>query len=532
MSSQSAQRAALTIFAVGVFMAGLDNGIVSSSLTTLIHAFGVTASWGAWIITIYTLGLAVSVPIMAKLSDRYGRKRMFLMAVALFGTGSLSVALSHTFGMMLVSRAFESLGAGGIFPIASGYIVATIPVERQGRALGMVGGMNGIAAVIGPNVGSLILGITGDWHWLFWINVPIAAVLLLVGRKRIPESRAVSQGRLDMGGILMLSAGVLSLMYGMTNLHGADLMQSLQSPAAYGFMLGGLALLAIFGVYEHKIDRRGRNTLVPMSLLRRPELRWTLAGGFASGLILASVIFLPAFVQTVLGWPSMESGYWFTPLALFSGVGAMGGGAFMDRRGPVVTLASGYGIAAIGALLFPMWVNSTWQMVLASSLLGLGIGITLGAPLNFLVTEHVSDDKSTALGFLSLVREIGLTLGPTIFAGFLTRSMMQFPSTFVSVAEKSRIAPGALKQAQIIASQMDSLGSASRAIRHISDPTVRAAVATAVHEVLKTGFGHLFWASGAIAALSVVSVARVGRYRQRLQQEHIPGEPSMANAER
>ncbi len=311
---------------------------------------------------------------MAKLSDRYGRKLMFLIAVVLFGMGSLSVALRQTFWMMLWSRALESLGAGGIFPIASGYIVATVPVERQGRALGMVGGMNGIAAVIGPNVGALILGMTHDWHWLFWINVPIAAILLVLGRKRISESRASSQGRLDTGGILLLSAGVLELMYGLTNLHGANLIQGLRSPDVYVFTRGGLLLLAIFGAYERQIDQRGRNTLVPMSLLRRPELRWTLAGGFASGLILASVIFLPAFVQTVLGWPSTESGYWFTPLALFSGVGAMGGGAFMDRRGPIVTLASGFALAALGAVLFPIWVNSTWQMVAASSLLGLGMG--------------------------------------------------------------------------------------------------------------------------------------------------------------
>ena len=501
-------------------MAGLDNGIVSSSLTTLTHAFGVTASWGAWMITIYTLGLAVSVPIMAKLSDRYGRKLMFLIAVVLFGLGSMSVALSGAFWMVLSSRVLESLGAGGIFPIASGYIVATIPVDRQGRALGMVGGMNGIAAVIGPNVGSLILGVTGDWHWLFWINVPIAAILLLMGQTRISESRAESQGRLDMGGILLLSAGVLSLMYGLTNLHGANLAQSFRAPDVYGFTLVGLVLLAIFWGYEKAVERRGKNTLVPMSLLQRPELRWTLAGGFASGVILASVIFLPAFVQTVLGWPSTQAGYWFTPLALFSGVGAMGGGAFMDRRGPIVTLASGFGIAALGAALFPIWVGSTWQMVVASSLLGLGIGTTLGAPLNFLITENESEEKATALGFLSLVREIGLTLGPTIFAGFLTRSMMQLPQMLMTVARSHGMAPASLPPSMIKAAQLDAFGSISGGIDHVADPAVRAAFGTALHDVLKTGFGHLFWTSGVIAALSVVSVAAAGVHRKRFKRAY------------
>jgi EmrB/QacA subfamily drug resistance transporter len=507
--------AALTILAIGVFMGGLDNGIMSSALTTLIHSFNVSASWGAWMITIYTLGLAVSVPIMAKLSDRYGRKRMFLISVVLFGLGSMSVALSHNFTLLLISRVLQSLGGGGIFPIANGYVVATVPVERQGRALGMIGGMNGIAAILGPNIGSLLLGLTNDWHWLFWINVPIALLLVIFGARSIPESKAPTKGRLDTFGIILLSVGMLGLMYGLTNLKGASLLDSLVTPQVYGFVAAGVVLLIIFLWYESAIDQRGDDPLIPMSLLR-PELRWTLAIGLASGLLLSSVIFLPAFVQMFLGWPASQAGYWYTPMALFSGVGAMGGGAFMDKRGPITTLMFGFVTAAIGSALFPLWVTTTWQMVIASSLVGLGIGITLGAPLNFMITERVPDNKSTALGILSLVREVGLTLGPTIFSGFLTRSMSQFPQEIVKNLGAIGISPSQVPPSELARMQgVQSFGDLAGQIHQIPNVPIQNAILKALHDVSSQGFGHLYWAAFVIAVVSIVFILLAGMYRRR-----------------
>ena len=150
----------MTLFAIGVFMA---------------------TNWGAWAISLYTLGLAISVPIVGKLSDKFGRKRLFLIKISLFGLGSLLVALSQNFTMFLVARFIQSMGGGGIFIIASSYVLSRFPKEKRGRALGMFGGMNGIAAILGPNIGAFILDLTGSWHWLFLINIPIALVLVILG---------------------------------------------------------------------------------------------------------------------------------------------------------------------------------------------------------------------------------------------------------------------------------------------------------------------------------------------------------------
>lgn len=125
----------LILFTMGVFMAGLDNGIISTALTTIYESFGVSPSWGAWSITLYTLGIAISVPIIGKLSDNYGRRRLFMIEIALFGLGSLLVALSPNFIFLLAARFIQAIGGGGIFIIGSSHILATLPKKNQGKAL-------------------------------------------------------------------------------------------------------------------------------------------------------------------------------------------------------------------------------------------------------------------------------------------------------------------------------------------------------------------------------------------------------------
>src|SRR5699024_1756895 len=126
------------------------------------NSFHVSPDWGAWIVTLYTLGIAVSVPIIGKLSDNYGRKRLFIIEILLFGLGSLLVAISPNFTFLLISRLIQAIGGGGIFIIGSSHILATLPKKDQGKALGMLGGMHGLSAVVGPNAGAVILQLTGS----------------------------------------------------------------------------------------------------------------------------------------------------------------------------------------------------------------------------------------------------------------------------------------------------------------------------------------------------------------------------------
>src|SRR5690625_383562 len=180
----TSQKWPIALFTIGVFMAGLDNGIISAALTTIYNSFGVSPTWGAWTVTLYTLGIAVSVPIIGKLSDNYGRKKLFIIEILLFGIGSYLVAISPNFTILLVARFIQAIGGGGIFIIGSSYVLATMPKQHHGTVLGLLGGMHGISAVIGPNIGAIILHLTGNWHWLFYINIPIAIFLIIMGDRK------------------------------------------------------------------------------------------------------------------------------------------------------------------------------------------------------------------------------------------------------------------------------------------------------------------------------------------------------------
>lgn len=519
---KSSQSWAITLFAIGVFMAALDNGIISAALTTINSSFGVSPNWGAWGVTIYTLGLAISVPIVGKLSDRYGRKKLFIVEIALFGIGSLLVALSPNFTFYLIARFIQSMGGGGIFIIGTSYVVSTLPAEKQGKALGMLGGMNGMAAVLGPNVGSLILDFTGSWHWLFLINVPIAIILVLLGITKLQETTDPTPGQLDMTGTVLLSIAILGIMYGLTNIEGVTFFESLLATNVYPFILTGLAILVGLYFYETRLERNGGDPILPVSLMRQPTYLITLVLGFLSGGMLTGMIFIPAFTEQVLGISATHSGYWMTPLALAAGVGAGLGGVLVDKRGPILAVVFAGLVAGIGFYLFPAWVEVNWQFIIASVVEGIGMGVLLGAPLNILATEKLQDNKGTALASLSLIRTIGMTLAPTIYAGFIARGFIELPSLFKSDfptilqnnVQAAELSQQATVELAAIGQQFAAGGDYSQqqmmeAVQTIQDPTLKEVVLISVNEVTQlaaqNGYSGLF-TTAALIGLCVLII--------------------------
>lgn len=535
MSSESW---AITLFSIGVFMAALDNGIISAALTTINSSFDVPANWGAWGVTLYTLGLAISVPIVGKLSDRYGRRKLFVIEIAIFGIGSLLVALSPNFTFYLLSRFIQAMGGGGIFIIGSSHILTALPVEKQGKALGMLGGMNGIAAVLGPNLGSIILDLTGSWHYLFLINVPIAAALVILGLKKLEETKDERTGKLDLTGTVLLSFSILGIMYGLTNIEGVNFFSSFANPDVYGFIVGGVLLFVILLFHENRLEKRGGDPILPFRLLSRPAYLLTLLIGTLSGALLAGMIFIPAFSEQVLGIAQENAGYWMTPLALAAGVGAALGGMFTDRRGPIFAVFLSGIISAAGFLLFPAWIETKWQFIISSSVAGFGMGIILGAPLNMLATERLSSDKGSALGTLSLARQIGMTIAPTIYAGFIARGYNQLPGLFQNEFPKvleenlanAPISEAGMAELHQISDQMAGTGGGTfteaqmtQMMEQVQDPVLKEVLASSAGEVTamaaQNGYSGLFYSAVVIAGLIVlVNLVLMPIRRRKLEQ--------------
>ncbi|WP_188454710.1 MFS transporter [Virgibacillus oceani] len=496
--NKTSQKWAITLFTIGVFMAGLDNGIISTALTTINDSFSISPSWGAWSITLYTLGIAVSVPIIGKLSDKFGRKRLFIIEIILFGIGSLLVAFSPNFIFLLIARLIQSIGGGGIFIIGSSHILAALPKDKQGKALGMLGGMNGFAAVIGPNLGAVILDITGSWHWLFLINIPIAIFLIVFGFLKIDETKPGTSKPLDLVGTALLACAILALMFGITNLNSQAVLESITQVNVAPFLLIGIILLLALVYHERQVENRGGDPILAFSLLKKRLFQITLILGLLSGGFLAGIIFIPAYVQQVLQVPVENAGYWLTPLAVSSGIGAGLGGVLTDRKGPAKTIILSGVVGVIGFLLFPFTVDGVWTFTLASILAGIGLGILLGAPLNVLVGESArSGEQGSALGTLSLIRQIGMTLFPTIYAGFMTGGFSKLQN-----AVEQEFGNNLLDFSK---SSEANYGNLIEQIEMISNTELQVDILKIVTDTLKTAFSQMFITASILAALVLLT---------------------------
>lgn len=492
----ASQKWPIALFTIGVFMAGIDNGIISTALTTIYESYGVSPSWGAWAITLYTLGVAISVPVIGKLSDNYGRKRMFIVEVMLFGAGSLLVALSPNFTMLLISRFIQAIGGGGIFIIGSSYILATLPKDKQGKALGLLGGMHGLSAVIGPNLGAFILTITGTWQWMFLINIPIAIVLILFGLLKIHETKADTVAPLDLKGTIYLSFGILAFMFAITEIDPTAFANSLIQPTVAPFLIVGIGLLTILILHERDLEFNGGDPIISYTLLKKRPFQFTLLLGLLSGGFLAGIIYIPSYVQHVLDVPAAHAGFWLTPLALSSGIGSGLGGYLTDKYGATRTVMFSGVIGSMGFALFSVWVSEFSSFLVASILAGIGLGILLGAPLNVLAGESAKKERyGSALGALSLVRQIGLTLFPTIFAGLITGGLTSAQTIVMSY--ENEIAT----YAPIENKDEESIEQLFHVIKQITDLELRETLSEMVTLAIKMGYDYLFITSSALSIL-------------------------------
>jgi EmrB/QacA subfamily drug resistance transporter len=427
----------IAVYLLGIFMGAIDTGIVTPARTIIANDLGVDDSTGVWLLTIYTLAYAASIPVMGKLADRYGRKPIYLVSITLFGLGSLLCGLSSdvgSFGFLVFARAVQAIGGGGIVPIATAEFGTSVPVEKRGMALGLVGGVYGVANIFGASAGSLILDVFGtqNWQFIFYVNVPISIVIIGLGIAFLPNHKVEQVSKIDLFGIAVLVAMILSLLYGLRNLDFFDLGASITSVEVYPFLLAFVVLLPVLIISE----RRAADPVLNLSYFSRPAILTTLGLAFFSGVILMGVVFVPQFAENALRIPTGDGGYFVIVLGLASGIGAPLSGTFTDRFGPRIVLGFGVVISTIAAAVGVLWAipSPSWTSVLTTlALMGLGLGFTIGSPLNYMMLDQVPAEESTsALATLSLVRSIGTTLAPALLVGFLAHAGTQLPDALTA----------------------------------------------------------------------------------------------------
>ena len=463
----------MAVYLLGIFMGALDTGIVTPARTIIQSDLGVDDASGIWMLTIYTLAYAASIPVMGKLADRRGRKPIYLLSIALFGLGSLLCGLSQNLGsfeFLVVARAIQAIGGGGIVPIATAEFGTSVPPQRRGMALGLVGAVYGVANIFGSSAGSLILDLVGthNWQYIFFINVPISLGILLAGLAFLPNHTVERVAQIDLVGITLLVTMILALLYGLGNIDFFDIATSLRSGEVYPFLLCFALLLPLFVRAEH----RAEDPVLNLAYFTDRTVSTTLALAFLSGVILMGVIFVPQFAENALRIPTGDGGYFVIILGLFSGIGAPLSGTLTDRLGPKPVLGFGLLVSAAAAAVGAWWAipSPTWASVCTTlALMGLGLGFTIGSPLTYLMLDRTPPhESSSALATLSLVRSLGTTLAPAFLVGFLTHAGTGLQVALIEQLPQSVTAP-ALPYAGELNQQLKALQSNDRLADRLRD---------------------------------------------------------------
>ncbi len=426
------------IYLLGLCMGALDMGIVNPARTVIQNTLGVDDSLGVWILTIYTLAYAASIPIMGKLADRHGRKYIYLACIALFGGGSALCGVAHDIGsfeLLIAARAIQALGGGGIMPVATAEFGTAFPEEKRGMALGMVGMVYGLASIFGSSAGSLILDIFGQtqWQFIFYVNIPICLIIFLLGIMKLPNSKAEKVPPIDILGALVLTLMTLSLMYGLKNIDFFDLGQSITSTDVYPFLIIFVVLLPIFIL----VERRAKDPVMNLSYFSNPNILIALICSVISGIVMMGTIFFPQFAENSLFLKSGAGGYFIMILGLGSGVGAMMSGKLIDKFDVKPVLAIGFIGSLVGSLYMALVAcndPSLFNVCVMLALTGLGLGFTMGTPLNYMMLQNTTDEESnSALATLSLVRSIGTAVAPAIMVAFIAHAGASIQNNIMAV---------------------------------------------------------------------------------------------------
>ncbi len=540
----------LILFLLGIFMGAIDNGIVSPAREIIQNSFSVSKGTGAWMITIYTLVYAVSMPISSKLSDTLGRKKMYMIGIVIFGVGSALCGFSNFYGnftFLLIARVIQAIGAGGILPIATTVIGQSFPPEKRGTALGLVGAVYGVATIVGPTLGSTLIDIAGIEHWgvIFFINVPICIVTLFLSTV-MEESKTVVKNKLDLPGALILAVMIASLLYALTNMDFFHILYSLQQLKVYPFLIVFLLLIPIFIL----VEKRAADPVLSIKYFKNREIVTIFVIAFIIGVGMMGMVFMPQFAENTLKLKSGSGGYLVTLLAVFSGIASPLSGKLLDKKGAKLVLIIGFCCTAAGTLVLGLIAAKTLTFVtvlIGLALMGFGVGFTMGPPLNYLILGAVKEEEgATALATMSLVRSIGVTISPSFMIGFIVNASKNIQTELMQTLQTGFTqAGGGDMMATMSASGSDSSVSLFASLQNADvttivsqltdifkiiipenvQPYVLPALNNMASDIEKTfqtvlnqGYTHMFLASAIIAAAGVI-VSLLLKKKQTIAKE-------------
>lgn len=390
----------LLVLFLGVLMAAMDIAVTGPALPAMQSQLGMDVATGAWIFGIYIVANLVATPLLAKASDRYGRRMSFLTSIVIFGVGSVVVASATDVTVLLVGRAIQGFGAGGIFPVASAVVGDVFPVEQRGRALGLIGAVFGIAFLIGPIIGGVLL--LFGWPWLFWINVPIVILIIALGMRLLPAGGGKQGAPFDWFGSIVLSGLLIALAFGLQGLERGT----------WALIIAALLVPVLI-----LVERRAIDPVIQLSLLVRWQIVVILALAFGAGIAEAVTLYVPSLLVSAYGMSESTASFQLIPLVLAMAVASPLSGRMLDQVGAKPVVLSGIALMIAGLVVLGVWPTSLPWFYAFSVLFGLGIAVLLGAALRYMMLAEASEsERAPAQAMLTITISVGQMIGATMMA--------------------------------------------------------------------------------------------------------------------
>ena len=404
----------------GMLLAALDQGIVGTALPRIVSELGGLDRL-SWVVTAYLLTSTAVTPLWGKISDLYGRRLIFQVAICIFLAGSALAGLSQNMGELIAFRALQGVGGGGLFAIALAIIGDVIPPRQRGRYQGYFGAVFGVSSVAGPLLGGWFTDGPG-WRWIFYINLPVGFAALVVTSMvlRMPVVRR--QHRIDYLGAATIVAAVSCLLLYL-DWRGND--YGWTEPAALALLGASLLLAALFVL----IEVRGREPILPMRLFRNPVFSVGNAYGFLAGVAMfGAIIFLPVYLQAVKGLSPTASGLSLLPAILGIFSTSITSGRLITRTGryKIFPIIGAVLLVVALYLLSGLAVDTPWwRIALYEYLFGAGLGLTLQTIITAVQNAVEFRDLGAATSSVTFFRQMGGAIGAAVFGAVLSSRLVQ-----------------------------------------------------------------------------------------------------------
>jgi EmrB/QacA subfamily drug resistance transporter len=412
---------------VTLLLAALDQTIVSTALPRIVGDLGGLTQY-SWVFTAYLLATTVTVPIYGKLGDVYGRRPLFIIAICIFLLGSALCGVAQGMTQLVIFRAVQGVGAGGLIPLALAVIGNIVPPRDRGRYQGLIGAVFAAASIIGPAVGGFIVDNT-SWRWIFYVNLPVGGVALLVIWITMPRRRDVRPRSIDWFGAFLLALGTTSLLLGLV---WGGRQYAWNSAYVVTALVAAAVLLTVFGVWERRVEE----PILPFDILRNPiVLSSILCMGLIGMAMFGTIAYVPLFVQGVIGTSATSSGVVLTPLMLGAVTTSILSGQWVSRTGHY------RGNAIVGPIILAAGMILLWRMDVhttngeaARNMVVAGIGIGSMMQVFVLSVQNAvrREQMGSATALTQFARSIGATVGVTIMGVIVNQGL---PKTLHGGAE-------------------------------------------------------------------------------------------------